>query len=481
MYLSAFNTHSKKGMDMDRRKFGILSATSLGAIAAYLDSGPPAMAMVDASRLKSELTPLGGKRAGNADGSIPAWNGGLTQMPPNWNPNKSGLMPDFFASDAKLLSVDSGNMAQHQDRLSIGTMEMMKKYAYQINVYPTHRTAASPQWVYDATFQNATNTQMNPNGAKYGFTNAINGAPFPILDPDPNIAGAQAVWNHQTRWQGTAWARNEANYIVDSTGDLSLSAGQRQHVRYPYYVKGGSLNTYDGLYLQSYTKYIAPSNQLGQEFLDWQPTNMYASPERIWGYSLGQGRVREEPDMTYDTPSPGLSGYINQDEYDIFRGAMDRYDWKLIGKKEMYVPYNNNKLYLATSREGHGRHFINPDYLRWELHRVWIVEAILAPGKRNVMAKRRLYLDEDTWTILLGDTWDAQGNYWHFGLTTMENRPDFPAGALISTTVIADLQANRYISTVGIWNETPYNEPVILRMPPAQLFSPRSMQAQAQF
>ncbi|GLR66081.1 hypothetical protein GCM10010909_07590 [Acidocella aquatica] len=402
-------------------------------------------------------------------------------MPDGWEPDKNGLMPDFFAGDAKLLSIDASNMEQYQDRLSVGTIEMMKKYGYRIDVYPTHRTAAAPQWVYDYTYQNALNTQMDANGAKYGFTGAYGGTPFPILDTDPNIAGAQAMWNHQTRWQGTAYTRNEANYVVDSTGALTLSAGQRQFVRYPYYMPGGSASNYSGLYIQSYTKYIAPANQIGQEFLDYQPTNMFSSPERVWAYMPGEGRVREEPDMTYDTPAPGLSGYINQDEYDIFRGSMDRYDWKLIGKKEMYTPYNNNKLYLATPQEGHGQHFINPDLLRWELHRVWIVEATLSPGKRNVMAKRRFYIDEDTWTVLLGDTWDAEGNYWHFGVNTMENRPDFPAGVLISTTVIADLQANHYLSSVGIWNESPYNQPVLLGVPPQQLFDARSMAAQAQF
>ena len=471
----------KKGMEMNRRNFAIMGATSLGALATYLNAARPAMAAVDPNQLKTVLTPLGGERAGNADGSIPAWTGGLTEMPPGWNPNVNGLMPDFFASDAKLLSVDSSNMAQHQDRLSIGTMEMMKAYGYRIDVYPTHRTAATPQWVYDNTYQNVLAAQMNKNGAKYGFTGAYGGVPFPILDPDSAIAGAQAVWNHQTRWQGAAVTRNAANYVVDGSGTLTLSSGQRSYARYPYYTKGGSASTYDGLYIQSYTKYIAPANEVGQEFLDYQPTNMYSSPERVWAYMPGQGRVRAEPDMTYDTPAPGLSGYINQDEYDIFRGAMDRYDWKLIGKKEIYVPYNNNKLYLATSQQGHGRHFINPDYLRWELHRVWIVEATLAPGERNVMAKRRLYLDEDTWTVLLGDTWDAQGNYWHFGVTTMENRPDYPAGALIGTTIIADLQANHYLSCVGFWNESPYNQPVLLDVPPAQLFDPRNMAAQAQF
>lgn len=464
---------------MNRRKFGLLGTSSL-AVAASLGGLRPARASVDADLLKTTLTPLGAERAGNADGSIPAWTGGLTELPPGWD-GSQGLMPDFFASDAKLLSIDSSNMEQYKDRLSEGTMRMMQKYGYRIDVYPTHRTAAAPQWVYDFTYQNATTAMPVPQGAKYGFTGAYGGVPFPIPDSDPALAGAQVVWNFQTRWQGVAMSRNYANYLVDSSGNLNLAAGYTEHVQYPYYIQSGSAQNYDGLYLRAFIKFLAPAAMVGQESIDWLPTNTLAEPERVWSYLPGQGRVREDPDLTYDTPAPSFSGYANQDEYDVFRGAMDRYDWKLIGKKELYVPYNNNKLYLATAREGLQAHFINPDLLRWELHRVWVVEATLSPGKRNVMAKRRFYIDEDTWTLLLGDTWDAQGNYWHFGLATIENRPDFPAGAVIAMAAIHDLQANHYLSSVGSWNQAPYNAPVILKTPPLQLFDSRTMAAQAQF
>ncbi|MYA89154.1 MAG: DUF1329 domain-containing protein, partial [Boseongicola sp. SB0662_bin_57] len=44
----------------------------------------PAAAELPASqiaRLGADLTPLGGERAGNASGTIPAWNGGITRPP----------------------------------------------------------------------------------------------------------------------------------------------------------------------------------------------------------------------------------------------------------------------------------------------------------------------------------------------------------------------------------------------------------------
>ncbi len=465
---------------MNRRKFGIMGASSLAALSAYMGGIRPALAAADPNLLKTTLMPMGGERAGNADGSIPAWNGGLTQIPTGWKPS-DGLMPDFFADDKKLYSVDASNMEQYADKLAEGTKLMMQKYGFRIDVYPTHRTASAPQWVYDNIATNVTAAATVPKGAKYGFTGAFGGVPFPILDKDPAVAGAQAMWNHATLWQGQAWTRAQANYLVDSTGHLTLAAGYKQYADFLYYLKGGTVADYKGLYAKYFVKFLAPASMVGQESIDWFPTNMLQTPERVWSYLPGQGRMREDPNLTYDTPAPSFDDYANSDEYDIFYGALDRYDWKLVGKKEMLVPYNNNKLYHATAQEGHMKHFLNPDLVRWELHRVWVIDAVVAPGKRNVLHHRRIYLDEDTWTACLGDSWDAQGNYWRHGTTTIENRPDIPAGALFSTCALYDLQANHYLTEVGIWNQAPYNQEVVLGIPPLQLFNPQAMAAQAQY
>ncbi len=61
-------------------------------------------------------------------------------------------------------------------------------------------------------------------------------------------------------------------------------------------------------------------------------------------YLPGQRRVKAAPDVAYDTPNPGTAGATTYDDAFMFNGAMDRYDFKLIGKKEMYVPYNAYKL-----------------------------------------------------------------------------------------------------------------------------------------
>ena len=90
----------------------------------------------------------------------------------------------------------------------------------------------------------------------------------------------------------------------------------------------------------------------------------------------------------------------------MFNGAPDRYDWKLIGKKELYIPYNAYRLdspqlkYSDIIKPGH----INRDLTRYELHRVWEVEATLKTGERHIYAKRHFFIDEDTgrlqWSII---------------------------------------------------------------------------------
>jgi hypothetical protein len=463
---------------MNRRKFGLFGASTL-ALTVGLGKIRSAKAAADPSLLTTTLMPFGGTRAGNAEGTIPAWTGGLTQIPPGWTPG--GLFPDFFASDAKVVSIDSSNMAQYKDKLADGVMLMMQKWGYRIDVYPTHRTFSAPQYVYDNAVKNVTTAQPAPQGYRYGFVNAYGAVPFPILDPDPMIAGAQAMLNHGVVYEGEGWTRDFGQYLVDESGNVTLGVAERESTWYTYYRPDGTVANSTGVYQLGFFKNTAPASLVGQELVYQYPTNVFHNPERIWQYLPGQGRVREDPNLLYDTPAPALNDYANQDEYGVFAGAIDRYDWKHLGVKEIYVPYNNNKLILSTAAAAHQRHFIDPDLVRWELHRVHIVEGTVASGSRDVIARRRYYLDEDSWLACLGDTYDAQGNYWRHDQLILENRPDFPAGVIPSTVLLYDLQANRYASLDGIWNEAPYNANIQVGVPPMSLFNPQSMAAQAQF
>ncbi|MFD2883816.1 DUF1329 domain-containing protein [Pseudomonas lini] len=113
-----------------------------------------------AARLKTELTPLGGERAGNADGSIPPWNGGYTKVAPGYKAGDKRADP--FAGEKPLYSIKASNMEQYASGLAEGTKLLLKKYPdYRLDVYPTHRSAAAPQWVYDNTGKNATRATLD--------------------------------------------------------------------------------------------------------------------------------------------------------------------------------------------------------------------------------------------------------------------------------------------------------------------------------
>lgn len=99
------------------------------------------------------------------------------------------------------------------------------------------------------------------------------------------------------------------------------------------------------------------------------------------------------------------------DTVDVYNGAPDHYEWALLGKREMLVPYNSYAVHQKGLAYGDilKSRFINPDLLRYELHRVWVVEATLRKGFSHPYAKRRFYFDEDSWQILAADIYDKDG------------------------------------------------------------------------
>jgi hypothetical protein len=134
------------------------------------------------------------------------------------------------------------------------------------------------------------------------------------------------------------------------------------------------------------------------------------------------------PDLSHDTPNPGTAGATTFDDTFIFNGSMDRFAFKLIGKKEMLVPYNAYAaVYQAKQDELLKPNHLNPDLVRWELHRVWVVEATLKEGKRHVYGKRVFYLDEDSWAALASDQYDGRGQLYRTGFAYMAPSYDLPA------------------------------------------------------
>lgn len=421
-----------------------------------------------AAALKSNLTPMGAERAGNAAGTIPPWTGGYTKFDPGYR--EGAPRPDPFASEKPLFSIISKNYQTYGDALPEGAKALFRKYPdYRMDIYPTHRSAAAPEWVYQGTFRNATAAHAAPEGIAYGVEGAADGIPFPIPKN-----GDEAVWNHLLAFWGPARELHANTYVVSADGVVRKTTTYSEIADFPYYYRDATPNSFGGYYFKTLRLATAPPAKVGQGYLNWQPINTKRYPFLAWRIVRGEHRVRMSPPITYDVPDPDADGFESMDEYYVFFGGLDHYDWQLLGKKELYVPYNNNRLYGLPIRSVLGRDHADPDALRYELHRVWVVEGKLADGRHDVVARRKLYLDEDTWFAVYSDSWDGSGNYWKFGQGTMYLMPEIPA-VILGSQFVYDLQLGGYVYSFA-FNEEP--EAYKVTAPhPATMFAPESLAA----
>ena len=391
----------------------------LGLAAGLLAAGAQAAITAEqAKALGSTLTGVGAEKGANKDGSIPAYSGGLSTPPAGFKPG-DGMRPNPFASEKPRLVIDQKNMAQYADKLTEGTKAMLEKYpSFRVDVYPTQRSVAFPKWVLDNTAKVAT-TARTGNGGR-SIEGAHAGFPFPIPKD-----GYEAMWNHLVRFDGPAYEAKYRNLTVDSSGRATLATEGVSVQEYPYWenTKSGA-DTYWRIKLT----YTAPARRAGEALLIVDPIDVGSKDRRAWSYLPGQRRVKVAPDFSFDTPNPGTAGGNTFDDIFVFNGSMDRYDFKLVGKKEMFVPYNAYAaVYGAKQDDLLKPNHLNPDLVRWELHRVWVVEATLREGKRHVYGKRTFYLDEDSWAAVAADQYDARGQLYRVAYAYMAPSYDLPA------------------------------------------------------
>lgn len=439
------------------------------AVALVLATSGPASAAVspeEAKQLGTTLTPMGAEKAGNKDGTIPEYTGGLTTPPPTFKKG-SGVRPNPFADEKPLFSITSANMDQYADKLTNGMKEILKRRpTYRIDVYPTHRSAAFPKYVLDNTIANATRAKTGPDGDR--LEGAIGGIPFPIPK-----TGVEVMWNHLTRYVGHVRTNNQTIYYVDSAGTSTLVTDVLVYFEYPYYdPKRTSIGVDDNFYVFQ-VSYIGPSRYVGRETLFYDNLTLN---RRAYLYDPGQRRVRLTPDTSYDTPIATVGGIQTYDDQELFTGKLDRYDFKLLGKKEIIIPYNNYKAIYECKFQDHAKtvkkHHLNPDCERWELHRVWVVEATLKPGKRHIYAKRIFYFDEDTWGSGLAESYDASGKL--FRVIVGNNAPhyDVLAGDT-NQNHIYDLSSN----ALGVWQLNEHGHGIKFHAPrPARSLTPEALQ-----
>ncbi len=466
---------------MNRREFGLVAGTGAAMLGAGLGFPKHARAGVSqalADQLKTTLTPLGSQKEGNAAGTIPPWTGGYTQLPAGWT--SPALMPDLFPDDKPILTIDASNMAQYADNLPDSVKVYMKARGFSIVVYQTRRTHALPQYVYDFTYQNALNSKPVDGDPRLGFTGAYGGVPFPILDSNPTVAGAQILQNHCFRWWGLHQHYNNSTYAM-AAGQLTLVLDDDYGQINPYYDPNGSLATFDGISSKAFYNPIGPAQSVGANITVFNSTNSLVFADSGWELLTGQGRVRRIPEIQYDVLNSSVDGIVTYDEAFAFNGALDDFDWNLIGKKEIFVPYNNNRVnFMSTSDIG--PHFVNPEIVRWELHRCYVVDATLHPGRRNILPHRRFYVDEDSWLCLVTDEYDAAGNFWRTSQAYATLRPDLP-GVVMQTWSTMNFQNDSYIVDGCPQLNLPPDQRTqdYVNAPPESMFNPQDMAARAAF
>jgi hypothetical protein len=424
-------------------------AVLIGAGVFTIGTATAAVSAEQAARLGNDLTPVGAERAGNADGTIPEWTGGITQPPSGYRVGQ--FHPDPFANDQVRLQITAQNYREHAEKLSAGQRAMFERYdTYRMDVYPTRRSASFPERTYEYTKRYATQCQLVADGE--GVANCAEGIPFPIPQN-----GQEVIWNHKLKYKGVAIQRYSNQAAVTAGGQYNM-VRLREELLGLYYRPGATSESINNILLYFYQEVLGPARLAGQVLLVHETMNSIESPRQAWVYNPGQRRVRRAPNVAYDNPGTASDGLRTNDMTDMFNGALDRFDWELVGKREMYVPYNAYKAHgpQVSPRDLIQRGHLNPDYMRYELHRVWVVEARLKAGARHINSRRTFYVDEDSWQILMIDHYDGQGNLWRHSEAAVINYYEMPT-IMPTLETHYDLRSGRYIVGLVDNDEKPFD------------------------
>ncbi|MEH6386844.1 DUF1329 domain-containing protein [Pseudomonas profundi] len=424
-----------------------------------------------AQQLGDNLTLWGAEKAGNAEETIPAYTGGV-EPPASYDPSRPGIRPDPFADEQVLFTIDASNYTEHQEQLTSAAVALFEKYPeFKINVYPSHRTARYPQHYLDAAKKNATSCTLVADGLQ--LQGCWAGTPFPVPQ-----SGIEVMWNRYMKYEGHAFMSQDLKTtIVDGSGSVIDTAGQTQWNQYPLWdpsrtepLEGDEINE------MLRADYDSPTRKSGEKLIIHDSLNMLTNARRAWSYLPGQRRVKLSPDVAYDTPSPAGAGIGTVDDSSVFYGAFDRYDFELMGKKEVYLPYNMFKMYDTEQcgrDEVFTKNFANPDCVRWELHRVWVVEATLKEGKRHIYPRRTFYWDEDYLGVGMSASYDSTGAVYR--VVHSESFPKYEGYGHISGQFIThDLASGAYARQAYSTGRSGWYD---IEPKPMSFFSPQAMSA----
>lgn len=422
--------------------------------------------------IDASLTPYGAEQKGNKDKSIPPWEGGLV-LPAS--SGKVERLDNPFAEEKPLFTIQSSNIEQYRKGLSDGLIALLETYpdSFFIPVYPSHRTANAPGWVYENIAKNDATAMLVNDGN--GIKNAFGGIPFPRpVNKDGSVNPHKILWNHLTRWRGVYVEAESTEAPVTASGSYSLVTSQQQ-VNFLYYDKNYTFETLDNKLAYFLASIKKPSRLAGGALLVHETIDRVEEPREAWVYAAGQRRVRKAPTVAYDTPVASSDDLLAADDVDMFNGALDRFEWRYVGKEERYIPYNNFVLsqrsheYENLLHKGH----INPELTRFERHRVWIVEGTLKKGVRHIYSKRTFYIDEDSWNIVQADQYDSRGILWRVHLSYLVDYYHVPV-TWSALSASYDVQSNRYYAGF-LDNSNGFAIEFIPESPPAATFSPQAL------
>lgn len=400
-----------------------------------------------AARMDQDLTPMGAERAGNADGSIPAWTGGLDTIPSNVNYDPEQPLPNPFPDDEVLYTINAGNADQYGDAVLPGYRAMMERYPdYEMNVYQSRRTCAYPDFVYEANARNARTGELVSNGN--GIEGALMGAPFPIPS-----AGLEQVWDHTLRYRSHQLTRQFAAAPVTPGGDYVMTVVQDDALLQWSDPAMNSVADLNNISLYYISNTIAPARSAGNVILVHETINQSVGPRQAWQYSPGTRRVRRAPNIAYDNPGTNSDGLSTADSFDGYNGSPDRYDWRMVGKQEAIIAFNDYDAQLVPYEDLIQAGHLNQDVIRYERQRVWVVEATLRPNTRHVYSRRVQYFQEDSHGLAMSELYDSRGELWRvqeIHTVAYYHVPLCGSGG----EIVYDLQNGRYLA-LALRNEEP--------------------------
>ncbi len=331
-----------------------------------------------------------------------------------YDPNNNSY-PNPFPDDNILLTIDSANYLEFsQSLLTSGQTKMFEAYpeTFKMNVYKSRRSCSVPNEVYELSRENAS---LVDDGE--GVEGIIGSIPF----PNPSEA-LHFVWNHILRYRGVEISGSSPFFIVNPDGSRTYGAGEAIAKNFwnPFTKNGKGLQ---GMLM---TKVTHPPRLADASLLVIESLNAFRQPRKAWVYNPGTRRVRRAPDISYDYKPSASQGLTTADQADGFNGAKDRYNWKFLGTELRLMPYNAYILHETEIENMLEPYHVNPDYMRYELVKVNIVEAELKSGHRHIYPQRIMYFDDDSHNMLVEETFDEIDeiiSYREFPLINFYDQP----------------------------------------------------------